>query len=59
MGGVANVLGPGEVGRRAKLGKAAVENLAGFDLDKGNEMVAAMMKIWQSRREGESDNLLG
>ena len=47
-----------EVGRRAKLGKAVVENLAGFDLDKGNELVAAMMQIWESRREGESDNLL-
>ena len=47
-----------EVGRRAKLGKAAVENLAGFDLDKGNEIVAAMSQIWESRREGETDNLL-
>lgn len=44
-----------EVGRRAQLGKAGVENLAGFDLDKGNAVLAAMMQIWESQRD---DNLL-
>ncbi len=44
-----------EVGRRAQLGKAGVENLAGFDLDNGNTVLAAMMKIWESKRD---DNLL-
>ena len=44
-----------EVGRRAHLGKANVENLAGFDLDNGNAAVAAMMQIWESKRD---DNLL-
>ena len=47
-----------EVGRRAKLADAAVENLAGFDLDNGNAIVAAMMQIWESRREPDSDNIL-
>ncbi len=44
-----------EVGRRAQLAKAQIENLAGFDLDKGNALVAAMMQIWESKRD---DNLL-
>ena len=44
-----------EVGRRAQLGKAGVDNLAGFDLDNGNAALAAMMQIWESKRD---DNLL-
>ena len=47
-----------EVGRRAKLADAAVENLAGFDLDNGNAAVAAMLQIWESRREPNADNIL-
>ena len=44
-----------EVGRRAQLGRAGVENLAGFDLDNGQAALSAMMKIWESKRD---DNLL-
>jgi len=47
-----------EVGRRAKLGDAAVENLAGFDLDNGNAVLAAMMQIWESKRERDADDIL-
>lgn len=47
-----------EVGRRAKLGDAAVENLAGFDLESGNAALAAMLQIWESKRETDADNIL-
>ncbi len=47
-----------EVGRRAKLADAAVENLAGFDLDNGTAVVAAMTQIWESQREPDADNIL-
>ena len=44
-----------ETGRRAQLGRAGVENLAGFDLENGNTVLAAIMQIWESKRD---DNLL-
>ena len=47
-----------EVGRRAKLADAAVENLAGFDLEQGNAALAAMMQIWESRREKDENDIL-
>ena len=47
-----------EVGRRAKLADAAVENLAGFDLEQGNAVFAAMLQIWESKRERDENDIL-
>ena len=47
-----------EVGRRAKMGEAAVENLAGFDLDNGNAILTAMMQIWDNKREKDENDIL-
>ena len=47
-----------EVGRRARLADAAVENLAGFDLEQGNVVLVAMMQIWESKRERDENDIL-
>jgi len=38
-----------EVGRRAAMGRPAVDNLTPFDLDKGRQMLHAITMIWESR----------
>lgn len=47
-----------EVGRRAQLGKPAVENLAGFDAQMGGAACAALTQIWNHKGAHQSDNLL-
>lgn len=48
-----------EVGRRAQMGKPAVENLAGFDAEKGGQACAAIISIWNHKRGDDPNSLLG
>ena len=43
-----------EVGRRAHLGKPAVENLAGFDAETGHAVCAALLLVWNHKRQTHS-----
>jgi len=43
-----------EVGRRAAMGRPAVDNLTPFDRDKGHEALAALNAIWESRSRADA-----
>jgi len=40
-----------EVGRRARMAKPAVDNLMAFELAAGEEVYAALQKVWEFKRE--------
>ena len=48
-----------EVGRRAQLGKPAIENVAGFDAEMGNAACAALIQIWKHKSGAGTEDLLG